>query len=249
MEFSKISFQSVQAEWIKGPGNPQLNNTCHIWSINVRESIPDLDALKAFLTLEETDKAKKFHFQKDRDNYIVRRAHLRILLSKYIGVPAETIVFTTGSNKRPVLDSKFTDVPVFNLSHTDNVILIAVSDHDIGVDIERVNPDFDYSEILESNFTNDEINSIMTSNAPAEVFYRIWTRKEAILKACSKGISNDLKSIQCLHDIELICKNLIQESWFVSTFNINNQYVGSAASSIDSTPEFFKVSSPEPLGK
>ncbi|MES3018318.1 MAG: 4'-phosphopantetheinyl transferase superfamily protein [Bacteroidota bacterium] len=247
MDFTTISFQSVAAKWMQGSHIPLLENSCHIWDINVSETKPYLESLEAMLSDEEAVKARKFHFQKDTENYIVRRAYLRLFLSKYIGTKAESIVFTSGQNKRPIVDVQHKSSPKFNLSHTDNRVLIAFSYQELGVDIEKVNPDFHYSEILEHYFTEEEINHITQAIVPLKAFYTLWTRKEAILKACSKGIIADLAAIQCVHENELIRSDLISSPWYVTSFDIDEQYTGSVALPTNAAPLFFKASLPELL--
>lgn len=247
MDFSKIYCQTVDAEWTNAPLFPRLDNSHHIWCFKVSESASYFEVLKMVLTNDEIIKANKYRFQKDRDNFVVRRACLRILLGRYMGIPAESIVFSTGQNKRPILDPQIIPGLFFNLSHTDDLVLIAISDQEIGVDVEKINPDFNYSEILEHNFTPHEIDNILKSEVPASMFYTLWTRKEAILKASSKGIISDLKAIQCLNDIEFVSKDLFPTSWLVRSFKIKEQYIGGVASYMDSTASFFYAPLPEIL--
>ncbi len=242
MELSAITCRSINADWIKGPGNPQLKNAYHIWSVQVSNSAPVLGDLKSILLPDEIAKSEQFHFEKDRNNYIVRRASLRILLSRYLVVPPKAIDFTTGVNKRPILKSIHEPRLAFNVSHSGEMILIAISDLDIGVDIEEVSPGFNYTEILESSFSGQEKRYIEKAGKPLFAFYDIWTRKEALLKACSKGISDDLAEYQCLDGAQFISKDLLDNSWFVKSFNIKGLYAASVALMNDSVPNFYELS-------
>ena len=79
----------------------------------------------------------------------------------------------------------------FNLSHTDNLILIALADSPVGVDVEKLERNADKEAIIKHFFSEKEQQTFFSQ--PEELrqlaFVKGWTRKEAILKATGEGLS------------------------------------------------------------
>lgn len=86
--------------------------------------------------------------------------------------------------------------PAFNISYTHGQVLLAISSiPGIGVDIEWAKP-IDYKSMMSVMHPNEQ-KWIMESDAPMHNFYRIWTRKEAVLKALGIGLINELDMLDC----------------------------------------------------
>lgn len=84
----------------------------------------------------------------------------------------------------------------FNISHSNEIVVVAFSSSRIGVDVEnRVNMDVN---TLTKFLHAEETNYITNSNDPLESMFRVWTRKEAYLKAIGTGIVNGLNEENCL---------------------------------------------------
>lgn len=86
-----------------------------------------------------------------------------------------------GANGRPFLPQR----PVFSISHTGPLAICGIADPLIGVDAESVGelPLNDFSRV----FTREEIQAMNTAQAPQTLFFTLWTRKEAVLKAMGTG--------------------------------------------------------------
>ncbi len=81
----------------------------------------------------------------------------------------------------------------FNKSHTKNVIVVAVSDNDIGVDVEFIRSA--RMNVANRYFSADEIELLENASSPEsrnQLFYQLWTLKEAYLKFLGTGISYGL---------------------------------------------------------
>lgn len=98
-------------------------------------------------------------------------------------------------------DKPFFDAPFdFNISHSGNCVACAVSDTvRVGVDVELVK-DMNLDD-FSSFFTQMEMEAIAGSPAPAAEFFKVWTRKEAVIKADGGGLNLDLRQIYALADI------------------------------------------------
>lgn len=165
---------------------------------------------KAFLEIlspEEKEKAFRFHFEKDRTAYIAARGMLRQLLAQYLDEKPESIHFGYTSFGKPFLKHPLHNAKVhFNLSHAGNLGLFAFSSEaEIGIDIEFIREDFSIDSIVDHYFCSPEIQAIQNtdpSNA-FSLFFKFWTRKEAILKAMGKGLSFPLEKCNVSHVKEL----------------------------------------------
>lgn len=82
-----------------------------------------------------------------------------------------------------------------SLTHTKNIILMALSDNPVGIDAEEeTRENFDINKAVktaERYFREVEIEAVRTGDM--KEFLKIWTRKEALLKLKGKGLSGGLK--------------------------------------------------------
>lgn len=86
--------------------------------------------------------------------------------------------------KKPLSDDKF-----FNVSHSEEMVILGVCDVDIGVDIERIK---DISPQMKRYIASDEEFEYMSDE---ERFFEIWTNKESLMKCKGVGIVNKVSSI------------------------------------------------------
>ncbi|HQS50272.1 MAG TPA: 4'-phosphopantetheinyl transferase superfamily protein [Daejeonella sp.] len=226
MSTTRIFCKHIEPIWQKKTlGQPEKQ--VDIWKVSVQDYnlIPE-----NILSKDELLKAARFLHSKDRASFVSRRAALRILLSRYTDISPSRIEFIAGKNKKPELRSELNTIR-FNVSHSSELILIAISDTEIGVDIERIEPSFNYSDILRHSFSEQEINHIKQAADSRDFFFRLWTRKEALAKASSKGLDDELRNIPCLDGWHNVNEELIRlsGSWQLQSFNIDHEYIASIA--------------------
>lgn len=169
--------------------------TNHIFKIAISSSSTQID-YSSVLAESEIAKSSRFFKQEDRENYIIRKYALRLLLSKFLGQPPAEIKFHQQANKKPAVAGL-----QFNTSHTKGGIAIAISEAPIGIDIEYLNPDFEYHDILQQCFNPAELSFIEMGADERLNFYTLWTRKEALLKATGEGLIDNLHEIDSLNPI------------------------------------------------
>ena len=73
--------------------------------------------------------------------------------------------------------------------------MLAFSKIEVGIDVEKINYQFEFKDILENCFTKDEIINIDNNIIS---FYRYWTAKEAYLKCDGIGLVRNLKEIEII---------------------------------------------------
>ncbi len=81
----------------------------------------------------------------------------------------------------------------FNVSHSKNLVGIALGNVDLGLDIEFKDKDRK-EELINYVCNQDELNKIKEESD----FYKIWTSKESLLKCVGTGLVNDIKNINSL---------------------------------------------------
>jgi 4'-phosphopantetheinyl transferase len=166
------------ALWLAGPAGPG-GVPEHLWNT---------------LSSSEKDRANRFLRVEDRALFVLTRGTLRRLLSEATGVAAEKIAFAEGPCGKPCLVE--THGPQFNVSHSGSWALIGFSgSRDIGVDIEFMRAAGGELDLARSFFSAAEYRSLegLERDMLLSSFYKIWTCKEAVLKACGAGIAEHLK--------------------------------------------------------
>lgn len=171
------------------PVPPLAANSVHVWAWNLDR--PPLDSDWNILSEEETLRARRFVYPRDRDRYVRAHSAMRTLLSGYTGIDAARIIFSTHAYGKPQIqrDKRAKQVQ-FNLTHSAGIAVLAVSrNYELGVDVEQVQP-ID-PEIAKDHFSPSELLTLGT--LPPERwlqgFYRCWTSKEALLKGEGLGLN------------------------------------------------------------
>ena len=170
-----------------------------MWIAAVDGPTLDPNLLAAVLSPDERQRAASFRFEKHRRRYIAAHAALRQILSRYIGKPAEDIVFACNRFGKPFLhDADGMATISFNMSHSGELALAAFArGRSIGADVELIRPVEDFEQIAEAHFTPQEFALLEQGDIASRqrTFYTCWTRKEAYIKAIGKGLSIPLNSI------------------------------------------------------
>lgn len=203
----------------------QVNNQVDLWRVNISANQSNIAHLLSLLQPDEIARANRYMQEKDRTRFIISRAILRQILGKYINQVAADLKFVIGVDKKPYIVGA--DIK-YNVSHSANWVLIAIANTNVGVDTEKINPLFDFSSILEDNFSKAEIDFIGES---PQNFFLLWTRKEALTKATGQGLDENLKympSLDGLHPAD--ARVLITDkNWQIKSFKIDEMNWGSVA--------------------
>lgn len=185
--------------WGAGPEKPELlAGRVDVWRLSLdaarlEEELSPLSGARAgVLAPDELERASRFHFDRDRVRYIRCRTALRLLLARYLDIAPPSVEFAYTANGKPELAAGQNSRQLrFNVSHSDNMALIAVGFQDtLGVDIERVRPDVKTAELSERFFSASERGGLRSLPETMRVaaFYACWSRKEAFLKAIGEGL-------------------------------------------------------------
>jgi 4'-phosphopantetheinyl transferase len=148
------------------------------------------------LALDERERAGRFHFDRDRDRFIVGRGALRALLGRYLGMEPGRVAFRYGPQGKPALAEGAGTSPLqFNLAHSQGLALLAIAEgRQIGIDVEVIRPVSEVDQLVGRFFSPRECAEFrrVAEGERLASFYRGWTRKEAYLKATGEGLATPL---------------------------------------------------------
>jgi len=179
---------------------PLLENEVHLWLAKLDSHSDQLDAWYRWLAPDECERASRFHFARDKNRFVARRAILRQILADYLLADPRAIQFAYDEYGKPSLRIAADRAHVrFNASHSNGLALIGVTrGRDLGVDIEHMRPAFVRETIPEQFFAPSEVQALRTLPVDQQVtaFFNCWTRKEAYIKAIGKGLSEPLDQFE-----------------------------------------------------
>ena len=186
-------------------------------------------SLLEYLNVAELQRSQKYHFEKDSNRFVICRVLLKFILARHTGLDISKIFIEKDENKKPYLSLNRSCH--FNVSHAEDFGIIAVSNNAVGVDVEYLNKNFDYSEILSRVFSSQEIETILNADNKDYAFYKLWTRKEAIVKATGIGMDDHISEIISLDGYHNIRPELLGnlKSLKVFSFELDESYIGAVA--------------------
>lgn len=176
---------------------PLENDSVHVWRVRVDRHTP-FARLEPLLSVDERERAGRFHFARDRNTYTAAHGALREILGGYLDVAPAALQFTIGHAGKPALSAPFDQHGIqFNLSHSGEIVLIAVARHRaVGVDVERWDSSIEHLALAEQFFSSHERLALASLASVADAtnigFFQAWSRKEAYLKATGAGITEGL---------------------------------------------------------
>ena len=177
--------------WKMGPTAPVIwPNEVHVW--RARLDVPWSWTFDEALTLDDRARADRFRFESDRRRFCVARASLRLILARYLKSKPGRLQIELGEYGKPYfVDAKATQGLRFNLSHSHELALMAISrDREVGVDVEYVRADFVTDEVATHFFSAAEVEEFRSvpKELKTQSFFNCWTRKEAYIKARGEGL-------------------------------------------------------------
>ena len=181
--------------WSPPPIRPALGRRdVHVWRASLNPPPAIVERLRQFLSPDEQVRADRFHFEIDRQHFIVARGCLRTILSRYLEIAPAEIQFSYESHGKPQIESAMSQDQQlkFNLAHSGGLALYAfTSVGEIGVDLEHIRPEFTGDDIARRFFSATEVQCLdqLPPQARHQAFFNCWTRKEAFIKAKGVGLS------------------------------------------------------------
>ncbi len=177
------------------------------------------------LNPERAEKTARLKIENDKKRCIAGG----LLLNRFVSG-----VISKNEYGKPVSDSGIE----FNLSHSGEYVLLAISEYAVGCDIEKVK--FVKAERLgEIVFCENEMNKISESQDKQKAFFELWTKKESLLKCMGKGFHRSAKSVDVSGDT--YTEDGIKyyfKTWYFSDYIIS---VCSEKNDFPKNPEFIEL--------
>ena len=149
----------------------------------------------SWLDAAERARFRKFQHEGARRRFVLCRAALRAILCERLGCDNDSLTFGEGLHEKPfaLVDGAPAQVS-FNLSHGGRHGLIALAPAGrLGVDAEERTTRRDFHRLIDAAFGPNEQAALIDAQGRPKVklFFRLWTIKEALIKAIGTGLSFD----------------------------------------------------------
>jgi 4'-phosphopantetheinyl transferase len=174
-----------------------------VWRLGLplgnNDESPKLERLSACLSPDERVRAARYRFDADRRRFAWTRGVLRTLLAYYVDTTPDRIQFAAGAKGKLQLSPTQGGLR-FNVSHSHEWAFLALArDREVGVDVEYHRPlHHDLFGIADRFFAPAEVAALRALPPAAQepAFFRIWSRKEAYIKATGEGVSAGLDTFE-----------------------------------------------------
>lgn len=196
------------------PSNTNNTQAIDLWLLDIDQfTSRHFIAAENIMSNDERERATKL--LRGKGVFIASRWLLRKVLSTYTKTSPTELDFKRTPKGKPYLEGHGIE---FSLSHSDHWALLAVSKKNLGADIEVPQKTRDLPGIAQSFFHPLEYARLKELDGPAQqdYFFRLWTLKEAFLKAIGTGISAGLDKVHFHGDGNSLRAELspeLQQDW------------------------------------
>lgn len=226
--------------WVAANQIPSITDQdLHVWGLSLDLRPGSNDHLWPLLSDDEQERAQRFIQAQDREKFVQVRGSLRILLGAYSDQTAEDLCFDYGNYGKPHLTPVCNPGNLhFNVSHSHELALIAVTPAAaVGIDVEHVNTRVDYQNISRRFFAEDEHHVLLQQPVEQQchVFFRLWTRKEACIKALGGSIAHALDQVTVAQGLQqatvtvMVMEQSRSRPLFIYNLALGHHYLGAVA--------------------
>jgi 4'-phosphopantetheinyl transferase len=192
------------------------------------------DGFPAPLTLideGERQQAKRYRFDEDRRRFVARRAVLRELLGRHLGLHPSVVQIDRGPGAKP--EVRGADAVYFNATASGSTALVAISGAEVGIDVERVADRTDLG--LARRWLSARERSLhdrLDHRERERALFACLTKKEAVLKAAGVGLGIDPSLVSVPIDdatTPVEVPTLLPSLWWVRALTLPGRLVGALA--------------------
>ena len=153
------------------------------------------------LSEAEKQRLKETRSLQKRRQFVTGRILLRKTLGRLLGIPCPEVAIGIGENGKPFCRND--GAPQFSLTHSKNLVGLALCEKVVGCDIEHHRKGRDITGIASTFFSPTDLDACISqkdSGARLDAFYTRWVIKEAISKITTRGIFKELGNAGSEHD-------------------------------------------------
>jgi 4'-phosphopantetheinyl transferase len=230
MQVAKVALPTAGVPTAYPPG-------LHLWQLQLAElTQAELGEAKALLSDEERLRAARFHHKLDEVRFVMTRATLRVLLGQALALSPTAVAIGYNTFGKPQLADAGS--LKFNVSHSGDVALIALANGAaIGVDVEQRRDGISAQALLDQIASANEraALSVLPNPDRTPALLRLWTLKEALLKAQGLGLQRDPRTIDLTAGLGLAERPFIfvdsvsLSRWRLWAFNLSGAYSAALA--------------------
>jgi 4'-phosphopantetheinyl transferase len=169
-------------------------NEIHLWRASLDVGDAEVKALRRLLNPRELERADRFRVPQAARRFIAARAVLRSLVGRATENDPAAVEFEYGERGKPSVAG----APFFNASDSGETVVVALASNDIGVDVEclRSVPNLDrLARRICTDFELEQMATIPDGDHDATLL-RLWTFKEAALKAVGLGLPGGMRNVE-----------------------------------------------------
>ncbi len=200
-----------------------------VFLLFVQDALLHYGKLFALLNADEQARAARYLRAQTRDEFVMARACLRLLLGRALHKPAAEVALIAGKHGKLQ-----TAGMAFNVSHSGGLVAFALSQHaPVGIDIEKMDRRVEVLDVAAASFSASDVvqlRSMPSEEAQRRRFFELWTEQEAIAKCLGIGL------------VEAMHKD-VRAGLHARPFAAPKGYVGCIC-----TPSGIAVSAPDLLG-
>jgi 4'-phosphopantetheinyl transferase len=176
---------------------PALDSITVTW-IDLDLPLPVVENLYSLLNDDERQKVCRFASPRQRRRAVVRSARRRQALAAIYGMAPQEIELTAGPNGMPIVFPGRETLHLSTSSSKDVGLIAIARGRRVGVDVEALAEIPATSQFVEWVATTSEARLIraLSYSDQSLACLRLWTRKEAILKATGEGLGQSMKSVE-----------------------------------------------------
>lgn len=210
-----------------------------IYAVKLEEEIENdvFEGIFSCIPPEKQNRIKRFRRFEDAHRAVIAEALIRSIIISVLGFKNEDMEFKTNEYGKSYLTGA--DNFHYNLSHSGEYVVCAISNKPVGIDIERIK-DIKY-DIAERFFSKEEVQSLLLVDEKLrlERFFDLWTLKESYIKADGRGLSIPLDSFSFQINEDEICLKTQNElsGCFFKQYNIDRNYKLSVCSLVKEFPD------------
>jgi len=166
----------------------------HLWSASLDVSDEKVVELRRLLNSRELERADRFRVPNAARRFITARAVLRTLLGRMTDTDPAEVEFSYSEQGKPSV----TGGPCFNSSDSGDTVIVAVAHAEIGVDVEGLRPLPNPDRLARRICTDRELEQLaaIPDLEFGACLLRLWTFKEAALKAVGLGLPGGLRNVE-----------------------------------------------------
>lgn len=199
-----------------------LSHNIRIYSCRYDQRLEDwaFHRLLEQLPSEMQARALAFRRWEDAHGYVLGKLMVRSALQE-MGYAADLSRIRYSPEDRPY----FENGPDFNVSHSGTLVVCIIGPSDrsrVGIDIEE-KKSIDIADFREQ-FTAREWEMIRQDGDPQQIFYRLWTAKEALIKADGRGLQIPLSEV-VVGDGGAGTAKIGETTWFLRPYEISPGYI------------------------